>query len=616
MLKKTILSIIIITYASTASVTPVFALDNNQPSGTKGNITDGPLYSQSCGTAESNESSSSSTSASGEVPSGDVKAYIDKYGAAAYEMAQKYKLPYVAILAQSALESGWGNSSLTTEGHNFFGIKAGPNWDGEVMNLETKEHQGGAEITIRDDFRKYKNDLEGFEGYGEFIYRNDRYRAAWRLENDPKAYIAALKDAGYATDVNYIAHNHALIDQFEKEIASRNDPKLPPSDKVKFDPSKYADVVKAALAGDALPSESTVGGSDVTDKDSGQVCCTESSTTISGDTPAAKIMSYLVGKDLSAAQAAGIVGNLMHESGGNTEEIDPTADNGTHRGIAQWDKPGRYANLTKVAQKKGMEPDTLEAQIFFLGVELGLEEYNEDGYSSGAYKDTLDKIKAVSGNNEDAAIEAANVFEQEFERSGGSGMEQRRNGAKEVFTKYGSSSSFSGGSSNSGNCSSGGEASKDFVYYSQNDAQWQVDGLDIAYTGCGPTSIAMIIATKKDKNVKPTDVAKHLQSTGDWNNSVIQWTGFAAAGEKWGMTVTEIGTDWEKAKTALKAGKLIIVSGQGSAPYTSGGHIVVARGITDDGKIIIANPAPMSDTPENTPYTIPPSGTTNMWVFE
>ena len=145
-------------------------------------------------------------------------------------------------------------------------------------------------------------------------------------------------------------------------------------------------------------------------------------------------------------------------------------------------------------------------------------------------------------------------------------------------------------------------ASGKFVYYSQADPEW-IDAPYSSFTtigvgGCGPTSVAMIVATLIDSKVKPTDVA----DLGAANNSVIEGVGtshdalLSAASEKWGFTYTNItdqGLDFALAYVAGNATTvkgLVYISGAGEAPFTGGGHIVVIRGVTSSGDIVVADP--------------------------
>lgn len=162
-----------------------------------------------------------------------------------------------------------------------------------------------------------------------------------------------------------------------------------------------------------------------------------------------------------------------------------------------------------------------------------------------------------------------------------------------------------------------------WVYYSQHDPRWQVDGLPIAEAGCGPTSIAMILASTVDSSITPPVVAKYAVEKGGWGAEGLSWSFFDQIEPKWKVPVRSIGTDYAAAVAALKNGKKLVLSGDGGFPPPfcpcPGGHIVAARGVTDDGKIVVANPAPNlkgpNGTPDNSAFATPIPGLKNMWVF-
>ena len=115
-------------------------------------------------------------------------------------------LPSVTI-AQAILESNWGKSSLSKEAKNLFGIKVSKDWTGEVYKKQTKEQKPTGEIyTITADFRKYGSFLESIKDHDKFFVSTP-----WRVQNykkvlDAKNYktqALALRECGYATDLNY-----------------------------------------------------------------------------------------------------------------------------------------------------------------------------------------------------------------------------------------------------------------------------------------------------------------------------------------------------------------------------------------------------------------------------
>ncbi len=110
------------------------------------------------------------------------------------------------LLAQSALESGWGRHVLHHEGgssHNLFGIKADHAWPGDHVSTQALEYEAGGPRRFPTRFRSYASYAQSFEDYVHFIRNNPRYAQALRSAGDPKAYLAALQEAGYATDPLY-----------------------------------------------------------------------------------------------------------------------------------------------------------------------------------------------------------------------------------------------------------------------------------------------------------------------------------------------------------------------------------------------------------------------------
>jgi Peptidase_C39 like family len=141
-----------------------------------------------------------------------------------------------------------------------------------------------------------------------------------------------------------------------------------------------------------------------------------------------------------------------------------------------------------------------------------------------------------------------------------------------------------------------GVAAGSFVYYSQTNPLWKNEKYGtstIELSGCGPTSLAMIVATLVDKNVTPKQVADF----GTANGSFIPGTGTShykllePASKKWGFKYEDISSSSiDLAIDVVKNGGLVYMGGAGPAPFTAGGHIIVLRGITDDGKLIIGDP--------------------------
>jgi flagellar protein FlgJ len=111
------------------------------------------------------------------------------------------------LLAQSALETGWGRHvPLKADGsssYNLFGIKADQRWQGERVEIVTREFRHGVMQQEKAQFRAYDSLPEALNDYVEFIRGNPRYQKALEHGYDAEAYARELQQAGYATDPDY-----------------------------------------------------------------------------------------------------------------------------------------------------------------------------------------------------------------------------------------------------------------------------------------------------------------------------------------------------------------------------------------------------------------------------
>ncbi|WP_422641271.1 flagellar assembly peptidoglycan hydrolase FlgJ [Xenorhabdus bovienii] len=132
--------------------------------------------------------------------------------------SQQSGIPHLLIIAQAALESGWGQREiLTAEGkpsHNLFGIKAGKNWKGAVTNIMTTEYIEGEPKKMHDSFRVYGSYREAITDYVKLLTENPRYaKVAQSTTAEQGAY--SLQSAGYATDPGYAKKLVSLIQQLK-----------------------------------------------------------------------------------------------------------------------------------------------------------------------------------------------------------------------------------------------------------------------------------------------------------------------------------------------------------------------------------------------------------------
>lgn len=111
------------------------------------------------------------------------------------------------IVAQAALETGWGQSlphhADGSSTYNLFGIKADQRWDGSAVTLDTLEFRDGIAQREKAAFRSYDSFGESLQDYVSFIQNNGRYASAVSNAGDGSAYVQELQLAGYATDPEY-----------------------------------------------------------------------------------------------------------------------------------------------------------------------------------------------------------------------------------------------------------------------------------------------------------------------------------------------------------------------------------------------------------------------------
>jgi len=142
------------------------------------------------------------------APSGDaVEHFVRRYLPDATAAARTLGLDPRLLLAQAALETGWGAATPQQpdgrSANNLFGMKAGDGWQGSRVAHWTMEHLTGVTTRKREVFRAYDRAADSFADYVDLIGGSPRYAKALASSSDPDAYARAVSDAGYATDPNY-----------------------------------------------------------------------------------------------------------------------------------------------------------------------------------------------------------------------------------------------------------------------------------------------------------------------------------------------------------------------------------------------------------------------------
>lgn len=141
-----------------------------------------------------------------------MKPYAEK-------AAQALGIDSSLLLAQAALETGWGQKVVNNSrgsSNNLFNIKADRSWSGDKVSTQTLEYHQGVPVKENAAFRSYANYEESFNDYVSFLNKNPRYTMALRHGGNNEEFIRGIHQAGYATDPRYadkVLSVKARIDQ-------------------------------------------------------------------------------------------------------------------------------------------------------------------------------------------------------------------------------------------------------------------------------------------------------------------------------------------------------------------------------------------------------------------
>jgi len=156
--------------------------------------------------AKIDETIAAARKANGQVPE-HVREFVASVWPHAHEASRATGIPAHFMVAQAALETGWGTKQLKnadgSPSFNLFNIKAGPNWTGPTTAQKSvAEFEGGNWKSRQAVFRSYASWSEAFADYAKLLTDNPRY-ANVLGRDDAAGFAQGLKDAGYATDPAY-----------------------------------------------------------------------------------------------------------------------------------------------------------------------------------------------------------------------------------------------------------------------------------------------------------------------------------------------------------------------------------------------------------------------------
>ena len=143
-----------------------------------------------------------------------ARDFVNRLWSHANEASQATGIPAHFMIAQAALETGWGRAELRfadgTPTYNLFGIKAGRGWRGAVAEAATTEYVNGEAQRTVERFRAYSSYAEAFRDYASLLTGNPRYAAVLN-QQEAAGFARGLQQAGYATDPMYAEKLERII---------------------------------------------------------------------------------------------------------------------------------------------------------------------------------------------------------------------------------------------------------------------------------------------------------------------------------------------------------------------------------------------------------------------
>ena len=216
--------------ASTTAATAATAQNNIQmPQSTK--TGSGPLYNGDWLASQTDATSSGRLQVYGramaQIPLAPAKKafssadeFVNTMLPMAKEAAERIGVDPRYLVAQAALETGWGKSVMRAQdgssSHNLFGIKASSSWKGDSARAITSEFRNGEMVKETAQFRSYDSYKDSFHDLVTLLQTNNRYQDVVKSADNPEQFVRELQKAGYATDPDYASK----ISQIAKQMTS------------------------------------------------------------------------------------------------------------------------------------------------------------------------------------------------------------------------------------------------------------------------------------------------------------------------------------------------------------------------------------------------------------
>lgn len=143
-----------------------------------------------------------------------VDEYVKKFKDLSISEMYRTGIPSSIKLAQGILESDVGNSVLSQNSNNHFGIKCKIEWTGKTYYHEDDDYDNKGKL-LESCFRAYVSPYESYLDHSEFLSNRERYGFLFAFHHtDYKQWAVGLKAAGYATAIGYSEKIISIIERY------------------------------------------------------------------------------------------------------------------------------------------------------------------------------------------------------------------------------------------------------------------------------------------------------------------------------------------------------------------------------------------------------------------
>ncbi len=144
----------------------------------------------------------------------------------------------------------------------------------------------------------------------------------------------------------------------------------------------------------------------------------------------------------------------------------------------------------------------------------------------------------------------------------------------------------------------------------------------VAIAGCGPTCMSMVYTGLTEKSdMSPAQMANFCMENDYYtDDSGTSWSFMKNGAQKLGLNVEQVPLSENEVKEKLKAGESAkvgqpLICSMKPGDFTTSGHFIVLRGISEDGKILINDPNSIKNSEKEWDFDIVFKQIKAIWAY-